>query len=150
MSRAGDVSLPFGGEERRFKLGIGQWRAVQEKCDAGPPELLRRYVEGTWRIDDLREVLFQGLVGGGLDQASATALIVGTFDPNPKLQFVAIAQAIVMAGLIGDPGGEDPPGKSPARGKAAAKNRSRAAKSASPISTPKAPPWAGRPAKSTS
>lgn len=146
MSRAGDVSLPFGGEERRFKLGIGQWRAVQEKCDAGPPELLRRYVEGTWRIDDLREVLFQGLVGGGLDQASATALIVGTFDPNPKLQFVPLAQAVVMASLIGDPEGEDLPGEFPARETVAASSRSRAARSASRTSTPKAPPSGGRPA----
>ena len=42
MSRHGEILAAFGGEERTFRLGLGQVRALQEKCDAGPSELARR------------------------------------------------------------------------------------------------------------
>lgn len=95
------VTLPFGGEDRRFGLPLGQIRAVQTKCDAGPSELLRRYWNQTYRVDDVREVIFQGLVGGGMDQAAATRLVIDTFDGQPLGGFVLIAEAIMSACIAG-------------------------------------------------
>lgn len=116
MSRAAEIALQFAGEERVFRLPVGRWRAVQEKCDAGPAELLRRYVEQTWRLDDLREVVLQGLIGGGLEQAAASRLMASYFDGLPLQQFVPIAQAIVMASLVGAPDEEEEPAGEPAAG----------------------------------
>lgn len=148
MSRDASIELPFAGEQRLFRLRAGQWRAIQEKCDAGPPELLRRYVDGRWRLDDLREVLLQGLEGGGATQADATKLILLNFDGRPMLQFVPIAQAVVMATLVGAPDEDDQAGEGTGA-RRPARPRSPAAKSGSRRSTSAAAPKATRPAKST-
>lgn len=113
MSRGAEVTLAFAGEERAFRLPLGRLRAVQEKCDAGPMELLNRLYSGAWRVDDLREILLQGLIGGGLDQAAATRLMRTAFDDLPLAQFVPLAQAVMGAAVVG---AEDEPdvGKPPA------------------------------------
>lgn len=141
MSRDGSISLPFGTEERRFRLGIGQWREVQEACDAGPPEILSRLrplfaalrqgltVEqamdhgllGRWRIDDLRAPILHGLIGGGMREEMAGILVRKVFDPRPAMEFVDIAYQIVLAGMVGaddevasgEPEGERPSPLSP-------------------------------------
>lgn len=101
MSRSAEISLDFAGEERTFRLSIGPLRALQEKTDCGPMELLSRFSAGTWRVDDLRETILQGLQGGGMTGAEATKLIRSNFDDRPLQQFVNLAQAVVMACLIG-------------------------------------------------
>lgn len=120
MSRSAEVMLDFAGEPRLFRLSIGPVRRVQEKCDAGPLELLSRYIDRTWRIDDVREVILQGLIGGGMAQVAAQSLIEKWFDPEPKQQFVGVAQAAMMAMLVGaedeslgEPSGEDKTTDSP-------------------------------------
>lgn len=103
MSRSAEVTLAFAGEDRPFRLSIGPLRALQEKCDAGPMELLQRFASGSWRVDDLRETLLQGLKGGGMTDAEATRLIRSDFDDHPYVGFVPVAQAVVMAAVIGAP-----------------------------------------------
>lgn len=99
----GILVRPFGGEERQFLLGIDGVRALQTKTDCGPVELIRRYATGSWRIDDVREALFQGLVGGGSTQLQATVLIRDNFDNQRKgyAQFVPLAHDIVAATTFG-------------------------------------------------
>lgn len=101
MSRTAEIELSFGGEDRLFRLNIGRLRALQEKVDAGPMELLSRLSAGTWRVDDVREVLLQGLIGGGMSSADATRLVKTDFDDLPLQPFVQIAQAVVMTALVG-------------------------------------------------
>lgn len=84
-----------------FRLPIGRLRALQERTDAGPPELLRRYVTQTWRIDDVREPILQGLIGGGMPQAEATKLVQAFFDDTPVEPHITIAQAVVAACIVG-------------------------------------------------
>lgn len=139
MSRAAEVTLPFGGEDRLFRLPIGRVRAVQERCDAGPPELVSRFVNKTWRVDDVREPILQGLIGGGLAPHEAQRLVESAMDGLPMLQFVPIAQAVVMAFLIGAE--DEEPGERTA-GEAEAKTPSREESSASPASTEPEPPSA--------
>lgn len=121
MSRDGSISLPFGTDERRFRLGIGQWREVQEACDAGPPEILARLrplfaalrqgltfeqamdlgMIGRWRIDDVRAPILHGLIGGGMREEMAGILVRKVFDPRPAMEFVDLAYQVVMAGMVG-------------------------------------------------
>lgn len=147
MSRAAEVEADFADGERLFRLPIGRWRAVQERCDAGPMELLRRYTDGSWRVDDLREVIRQGLIGGGLAVAEADLLLRTNFDDLPLAQFVPLAQAVVMASVIGV-ADESSPGE-PRTG-VRRKTRSRTASSASDPSTAKGRRSASRPGKPTS
>nr|WP_314437615.1 gene transfer agent family protein [uncultured Brevundimonas sp.] len=101
MSRAAEFTTEFGGEDRIFRLPIGRLRAVQEKCDCGPMELLQRFLGGTYRIDDVREVILQGLIGGGMDAPMAGRLVKSNFDDLPLQPFVMLAQGVIMAVLVG-------------------------------------------------
>lgn len=103
MSRSAEVTLSFAGEDRQFRLPIGRLRALQEKCDCGPMELLTRFAGGTWRVDDLRETIHQGLIGGGMEAREAAALLKTDFDDLPLQQFVPLCQGIVMACVVGAP-----------------------------------------------
>lgn len=101
MSRSAEVTLAFGGEDRIFRLPLGRLRALQEKTDAGPQTLLRRFFDGSWRVDDVRETLLQGLIGGGTAQPEATKLINNYFDDLALEPFVPLAQMVMMAVLVG-------------------------------------------------
>jgi hypothetical protein len=155
-TRTGEIVTEWGDEDRTFRLGIGQWRKLQEKLDVGPGELARRLggllefrrrfpkasiVEllllggaGDWRVDDVREVLMQGLVGGGLNPTEAGRLVRDLHDERPLLENVPLAFEIVLASFIGP---EDEPLGKP-QGEAEA-NPSPAESSASPTSTETAP-----------
>ena len=169
MSRHGEIVRPLGGQDRTFRLGIGEWRKVQEACDAGPSELLARMAPpfqalrkgisfadlvgsgllGRWRIDDVRVVLFHALVGGGLAPDPAMALIRAWVDERPLLEPLPIAYQVVYASVCGAEDEEasgEPQGETetdPPRSPEASSG------SASTASTPKAARSGSRRAKST-
>lgn len=103
MSRSADVVQPFAGEDRTFRLPLGRLRALQEKCDCGPMELLRRFGSGEWRVDDLRETIHQGLLGGGMPATEAASLLRQGFDDLPLADFITLAKVIVTVAIIGAP-----------------------------------------------
>jgi hypothetical protein len=168
MSRSGDITLEFGGEERAFRLAIGQWRKIQEKCDAGPAELLARlgpmyaaksqglsfaqivshgYL-GSWRVDDVREVILQGLLGANMAGPEALALVRDWVEERPLIESVGIAYEVVMASVMG---AEDEKAVGEPQAAAAASPNSPAASSGSAKagSTPKGARSGGTPAPST-
>lgn len=118
------IERPFGGEDRKFDLSpIGSWRAVEAKCGVG----LGRVFGRLWSCmavgpdakanpagfdffgDDIREVLLQGLKGGGMEDSAATKLVRQTFDAEPgKGQFAPLALEIVSAWWFGLPEGKPP------------------------------------------
>lgn len=131
MSRTAEVTLAFAGEDRQFRLPIGRLRALQEKVNAGPMELLTRLAEGTWRVDDLRETLYQALLGGGLDVKTASGLMRTDFEDLPLHQFVVLAKAVLLAAVMGAP--DEDEGES--QGEAVSSSPSPMENSASPAFT---------------
>lgn len=101
MSRAAEVFLKWPDRERKFRLGIGEIRELQEKCDAGPLYILSRITSSTWLLDDLRETLRLGLIGGGAKATEALLLIERYFDPHPKADFAPYAQAVLVGAMYG-------------------------------------------------
>jgi hypothetical protein len=144
MSSTGEIVLAFADGERTFRLTVGAWRRVQEKCDAGPMELMHRYVAGTWRVDDLRAPIREGLIGGGMPQTEADILLKNNFDDTTLGQFVPLVQAIVAASIVGSP--DDEPGEGEAGEKSP---NSLAEKSTSEASTPAPQPSLSQSRKST-
>lgn len=153
MARSGEVTLAFGGEDRTFGLRIGQMRAIEEKTGASIPEILTAMhplvqsirsklsfgqilsngLMGAWRVDYYREVILQGLIGGGESPTVATALVTNYVDPYSPLESIPTAYEVLLAWVAGLneeplPVGEPKPAK---------RKRSRAAPS-SPESTPAA------------
>jgi hypothetical protein len=147
MSLKTVVRLDFAGERRTFDLSpIGCIRRLQDACDAGPQHILSKLFDGTWKDHDLREPIVQGLIGGGTAQREAQALVEKWLDPEPKKQFLPVAQAVLMAWLVGAED-EDLGEPKPGTGR---KTRSRAASSDSQTSTELALRSGSRRAKSTS
>lgn len=168
MSRSGEVTLPFGDGDHTFRLGIGQWRKVQEQCDAGPSEVLarmsmpfeamRRGVKpadligagllGSWRVDDIRSVLLNGLIGGGLSPVDATKLVAAWVDERPLLEPLSVAYQVVHASIAGT---EDEDASGELEGETAQRPSPEAnSGSDRTASTPSAAPRGSRPGKSTS
>lgn len=103
MSGDGSINLAWGDGEYRFRLGIGELRELQTTCDAGPFQVYQRLAAGTWRIDDVREPIRLGLIGGGMDATRALGKIGRYLVPAQFLPNVVAAQRIMLAALFGDP-----------------------------------------------
>ena len=106
------IELDWGDGRHKFALPIGQLRELQDKCDAGPNRILQRLSGVDWRIDDIREVMRLGLIGGGTKPTDAHLMCVRYVDNRPFMESRLHAQAILMKALVGDP--DDPVGKKPA------------------------------------
>lgn len=97
----GMVQFVWAGDMRTFRLTLGQLRELQTLRDAGPEELKNRIVQGTWRIDDLREILRLGLIGGGMDAIKALALLKLHFETVEPMKNKIPAYLVIGAGLSG-------------------------------------------------
>ena len=97
------------GGEHVFSLKIGELRALQENCDAGPEEIAKRFYDGTWRVDDLVETIRLGLIGGGMDRAEAMKTINRVVDQHGWLNVKPTAYAVISLALTGP--GDDTPGE---------------------------------------
>lgn len=134
-SRHALAEFAWGDGPQRFRLGIGQLRELQEKTNCGPMELLNRLHRGTWRLDDVRETLRLGLIGGGKEPMVALSLVARYVDERPLAENVPPAQAVLSVLLFGD-GEDDPVGKAGAEERTSG---SRADASPSPTSTGQEP-----------
>jgi hypothetical protein len=159
VSRGGEITRPFGLEERLFRLGIGDWKKIQEEIDAGPFELfgrlgaaMRAMAQGLASIEglmlaatcklgpaDARLVCYHGLIGGGMPANDAGRLVREVIGDLPGAQ-IDTAHAVVLASLLGAK--DEPPGEPAgvvAKAKVATRRRpSRTASSGSRGSTPRA------------
>ena len=130
-SRGGEIIRLWGDEERTFRLGVGEWRKVQETCDAGPAEIAARLsvwaaarkrnpsasfldllaagAMGNWRIDDIREPIYRGLIGGGMDPTAAGRLMRELHDERPLTENIGLALEVVLASIVGP--GDEPVGE---------------------------------------
>lgn len=113
MSRDASVSFDWADKTYTFRLGIGEIRELQEKCDAGPAFIFRRITDGAWRVDDLVQTIRLGLIGGGMKPIEALKLSREYAEKRPLSESVTPATLILAAALYGA-GGEEPLGKSQA------------------------------------
>lgn len=107
------IDLIWGDGEQKFALPIGQLRELQDKCSAGPAKVLGRLGTTEWFIDDIRETIRLGLIGGGKTPAEAHMLVSRYIDDRPGglMESRLVAQVALMKALVGDPG--DPVGEPP-------------------------------------
>jgi len=118
MSRDASITIPWPDDHRQYRLGIGQLRELQEKCNKGPLEILSDLQSGRWRYDDILQPIRLGLVGGGLGLSEALILAERNVTPGRLAECALIAMAIVGAAITGAPDepikmpkGADKPGK---------------------------------------
>lgn len=103
MSTDGSIVISWPDDERKFRLGIGELRELQDKCDAGPAEIYKAIAEQKWRFDHIRETIRLGLIGGGTATPQQALAIVGRYVvPGSLVRCAVIAQTILVAALVGD------------------------------------------------
>ncbi len=103
MSADGSVTLDWKDGEDRFRLRLGEIRILQEKCAAGPLTIHRRLLTGDWYVDDVRETIRLGLIGGGLSSDDAMKKVRRSVDERPLAESVSLAAAVVLAAVVGVP-----------------------------------------------
>lgn len=97
------ITLTWPGGEHEFLLRIGEMRALQAACDAGPEEIFHRLGGTGWRIDDAFHTLRLGLIGAGMKEREAAELVTRMFDAHPFKVFCPPARLVLLAALVGDP-----------------------------------------------
>jgi hypothetical protein len=151
MSGTGETTADFAGEAREFRIWLGEIRRVQAKCgDVGIGEIVRRLAKAVSLLglvgpgvsltealaagieihaDDVREVLYQGLIGvrSEIDERGFRGL----------LDNVATAYKVLVGTQL-SPEAEDPPGEPTAAATPATPKR----RSTSRKSTASGPPSA--------
>lgn len=104
------VRLNWRGGEHEFALKLGQLRALQDKCNAGPEEVFNRIRLGNWKVDDLLHTLRLGLIGSGaMPDGDAGRMVSALFDAHPIIEFKLTALAVLSDALLGS--GDDPVGE---------------------------------------
>ncbi len=141
MDGSGRVTFVWGDGEHTFRLPFKELRELQEKTNCGPEELMHRINTGKWRVDDIRETIRLGLIGGGMKPPTAHALCTNYVDGRPLLESKLPAYLILINALAGPE--DDPLGKA----EEGAKSET-AAKSPSP-STSEQPSQSGSPSKTS-
>lgn len=115
MSQQPELMVWPGGEHE-FKLAaIGQLKALEQSRDSGPFEIYKRLADGTFRMDDILEVVRLGLVGGGMDSGEARKKVNGALDIAGLDAMRVIAIRILNNTLWWDAKGDEP-GESKAGG----------------------------------
>lgn len=112
MSGIGDgatIVMPWADGEYKFCLRLGEIRELQDKCKAGFMDIMMHLREGHWWIDEPREVIRLGLIGGGMQPAQALVLVTRYVDGRPRLESIIPAFKIIAAAMQGVE--QDQPGK---------------------------------------
>ncbi len=134
MAMDGSVEFEWGSGLHKFRLGLDEARELQKKTGGGLWTLALRIARDDWLVDDLRETIRIGMIGGGADPATALSEIKTYFDKQPKLKQREAALRILHAFGIGED--DEPVGVvGNGAGKAKAEETKTAAASPSPGST---------------
>lgn len=132
------VDLDFGGRRYRFRLAMGGLEELQELTGAGPYRCLQRLLAGEWHVQDVRDTLRIGLMGGGLTPNEAGNLTRRYVEERPDwILNATLAIAVLSAALAGAP--EEEPSKKGGAPKAGSKART-SRKGASPSVRSTEPP----------
>lgn len=111
MSATGTRTIVWAGGEDVFCLAkVGLILDLEEKCKAGIGVIAARLENGAYGIQDVRETIRLGLIGGGATPERAMAAVKSHVDENPLGHSVLVAYEIVRATIFGVPQ-DDPVGR---------------------------------------
>lgn len=111
MRDSEDIVWPGG--EHSFRLGIGELRAIEQRCDAGCFIVMMRLLSSQCKIDDVLAPIRIGLEGGGMSKADAQRTVDNVLaDVASPYTLTVTAAEILRRFLMWD--GEDQPGEAQA------------------------------------
>lgn len=107
----GSVTLVWNGGEHTFN--IAKYKValeLEEKCNAGVGTIYNRLLSGmsmataSYYVNDFRETIRLGLIGGGMNPTEAYKLVVKNVDERPWQESIRPALVILQAAHVGVPG----------------------------------------------
>ena len=126
MSLSTALVSEFGGQNRVFKLRIGEMGELETLCGTGIAGIYSRLATLQFRYADVRETIRLGLIGGGMVASEAAFLMKRYVDSDdvPVNANVPLAIAILQAKFegvkeaakdepLGEPMGSGSPATSP-------------------------------------
>jgi hypothetical protein len=106
MRQSEEMTWPGG--EHAFRLGIGELRAIEQRCDAGCFVVMMRLLSSQCKIDDVLSPIRLGLIGGGMAEKEAQRLVDGVLSETASPYTLTVTAAeILRRFLMWD--GEDQP-----------------------------------------
>lgn len=110
MSASGTRTIIWAHGEDQFCLSkVGLILDLEEKCKAGIAVIMTRLGSGSFGLNDVRETIRLGLIGGGMTPEKAMSAVKNHVDASPLASSVLVAYAIIEAVMVGVP--DDPVGK---------------------------------------
>lgn len=107
MAVNGEVTINWADGEHKFNIAkIKCVLELEEKCGVGVAEIFKRLREDRWHVNDVRETLRLGLIGGGMMPDRALRFINRYCDDQPAVASLQLAMVILMAYMVGVPGDE--------------------------------------------
>lgn len=113
MSAPGQRAIIWANGEDVFNIQkLGLILDLEAKCNAGFAVVMARLESGAWGINDLRETIRLGLIGGGMDPKDALAAVQRHIDLNPNglAPAVLVAYEVLKTAMFGQPK-DDPVGQ---------------------------------------
>lgn len=113
MTANGTRSITWAHGEDTFCLAkVETLLALEDKCNAGLGTIAKRLETGDWYVNDVRQPILLGLIGGGMKPEMAKKVMQDQVDGKPIAEFVLLAYEIVASAIVPPPGPQ--PGKEPA------------------------------------
>lgn len=106
LMRQTAITIEWADGEFTFDLRLGEVRNLQEKTGLGPPLILHNLQNNQYKVDDFRETILQGLIGGGKSAEEARKLVKKWVDDRPAKESLLPAQMILMSWIVGAPKGK--------------------------------------------
>lgn len=106
MRQSEEIVWPGGLHQ--FRLGIGELRAIEQRCDAGCFVVMMRLLSSQCKLDDVISPIKLGLVGGGMSEKDAQKTVDHVLaDVASPYTLTVTAAEILRRFLMWD--GEDKP-----------------------------------------
>lgn len=97
------------GGEHNFALNIGELRALEQRTGSGAFVTMTRLITSAWKIDDVIATIRLGLIGGGMSERDASALVDRSLDLASPYKLAVVAALILEHSLMWD--ANDKPGE---------------------------------------
>lgn len=91
----------YAGAERKFRLRVADILDLEEATKRPISELYGAIIGQKFRIEDIRQTVIRGLVGGGCPVDEAKRLVSERIDALPLIEHVIIAQSLMVTTMTG-------------------------------------------------
>lgn len=99
MNNQGQITESWGDGRYDFRLTVNGIIELEQKCDAPFAVIFGRLNGGTFKLNDIRETIRLGLVGGGVASSKALTLVENYI--MPLSESLPLARAIVGGVMFG-------------------------------------------------